>query len=170
MLVGSHSFVPCQGCRISKPLFALGQVRVIRSISDVVAAARASLHAVDVDVRSPSPSDSSDEAVERQLFSRGSFDRQPVHAECKSPTVKYVVNAPPCNGQSPLREARDFPLREPPPYAPPPPPPPRVQLPVIYARAVNNHRSVTRPRDIKCRKINKGLWKSSSMEAECGQR
>lgn len=37
----------------------------------------------------------------------------------------------------------------------------------VYVRAVNNHRSVIRPRDIKCKKFNKCLWKSY---ADCGQR
>jgi len=127
------------------------QVKVIRSISDVVAAARANrCHRsddddaeadADADVgrrinegQSESVSDSgsiSDASSEestpfnKRNFLRGSFERIPILQDCRSPFMVSTVGSegPRC---SPL-----------------------------YSRAVNNHRSVTKLRDIKSKKINK---------------
>jgi len=117
-------------------------VKVIRSISDVVAAARGNRCARDGDASDAAPlrrvnelgesdSDVSDASSEdlpfnKRNFLRGSFERIPILQDCRSPFM---------NGEG----SRD---RSP-----------------LY---VNNHRSVTKPRDVKSKNINKHLQSKCS--------
>lgn len=122
-------------------------VKVIRSISDVVAAARGNRCARDgagdagdasdaaplrrVNELGESDSDVSDASSEdlpfnKRNFLRGSFERIPILQDCRSPFM---------NGEG----SRD---RSP-----------------LY---VNNHRSVTKPRDVKSKNINKHLQSKCS--------
>lgn len=122
-------------------------VKVIRSISDVVAAARGNRCARDGDASDAAPlrrvnelgesdSDVSDASSEdlpfnKRNFLRGSFERIPILQDCRSPFM---------NGEG----SRD---RSP-----------------LY---VNNHRSVTKPRDVKSKNINKHLQSKCSNTAAC---